>query len=63
MKLLVVAIIGSISSVAIPSYNPSVTKSERKTNGMPVLLNLMGAQENYIANNFTYTGDLTDIGW
>ena len=61
--MVVVAIIGIISSVAIPRYSQYVMKSERKTNGMPALLDLMRAQENFFANNFTYTDDLTDLGY
>ncbi len=60
--MVTVAIIGIISSVVIPRYSQYVMKSERKTNGMPALLDLMRAQENYFANNFTYTDDLTDLG-
>jgi len=61
--MVTVAIIGIISSIAIPRYSQYVMKSERKTNGMPALLDLMRAQENYFANNFTYTDDLTDLGY
>ncbi len=61
--MVTVAIIGIISSIAIPGYNRYVLKSERKTNGMPTLLDTMRAQENYFINNLTYADTLTKLGF
>ncbi len=61
--LITVAIIGIIATIAIPSYTSYVQKSARKSDGMPALLDIMAAQENYYANNLTYTSDLTDLNY
>ncbi len=61
--MVTVAIIGIITSIAVPRYNQYVLKSERKTNGMPALLDAMRTQENYFINNLSYTDDLTDLGY
>ncbi len=56
--LITVTIVGIIASIAVPSYYSNVTASARKSEGMPALLDVMRAQENYYANNFTYASDL-----
>jgi type IV pilus assembly protein PilE len=58
----VVAIIGILASIAVPSYNRSVAKSARGE-GMTEILDIMRAQENFFANAFTYTTDLTDLNF
>ncbi len=64
MELMVtITIIGIIASVAIPSYSSYVQKSARKSDGMSALFDIMRAQENFYANNFTYTSDLTDLNY
>lgn len=58
--MVVVAIIGIIATVAVPSYQKNVAKSARGE-GMTELLDVMRSQENFFANNFTYTTTLTNI--
>mgnify|MGYP000655988280 FL=1 len=60
--IVVVAIIGIIATVAIPSYEKNVTKSAR-SEGTTALLDIMRAQENFFANDFTYTTNLTDMSY
>ncbi|MFT7109703.1 MAG: type IV pilus assembly protein PilE [Psychrobacter glaciei] len=60
--MVVVAIIGILASIAVPSYNRSVAKSARGE-GMTEILDIMRAQENFFANAFTYTTDLTDLNF
>ncbi len=61
--MITVTIIGIITSIAIPSYYSNVISSARRAEGMPALLDIMRAQENFYANNFTYTSDLTDLNY
>lgn len=58
----VIAIIGIIASIAVPSYQKSVMKSARGE-GMTETLDMMRSQENFFANNFTYSTDLTDLNY
>lgn len=58
--MVVVAIIGIISAIALPSYTKNVQKTARGE-GMTEMLNIMRSQENYFANEFTYTTNLTDL--
>jgi type IV pilus assembly protein PilE len=58
--MVVVAIIGTIASFAVPSYQRSVVKSARGV-GTTELLDIMRSQENYFANNFSYTSNLTHL--
>ena len=60
--MIVVVIIGIIASVAVPSYQRNVLKSGRGE-GMSALLDVMRAQENFFANEFTYTSDLTLLNY
>lgn len=60
--MIVVVIIGIIASVAVPNYQSNVRKSSR-SDGMTALLDIMRAQENYFANEYTYTSDLTDLNY
>ena len=63
IELLVTAtIIAIIASVAIPSYQKNVQRSAR-SDGTTALLDLMRAQENFFANEFTYTNDLTELNY
>lgn len=60
--MVVVAIIGIIATIAVPSYNKSVAKSARGE-GMSEILDIMRSQENFFANNFTYTTDLSNLNY
>jgi len=60
--IVVVAIIGIIASIAIPSYQNNVQKSAR-SEGMSETLDLMRAQENFFANNYNYTTNLTELNF
>lgn len=60
--LVVVAIVGIIAAVALPSYQESV-KQTRRSDAIGELLQLMQVQERYFINNGTYTTDFTDIGF
>jgi len=60
--MVVVAIIGIISAVALPSYTSYVTRGNR-TEAMELLTEIMSAQQRYATKNRTYTKTLTDIGY
>ena len=60
--IIAVTIIGIIASIAIPSYQRNVVKTGQ-AEGKSELLDVMRSQENYFANNFTYTTDLTHLNY
>jgi len=60
--IVVMAIIGIITTIAIPSYQRNVLKSARGE-GMTDLLDIMRSQENFFANSYTYTDDLRNLGF
>lgn len=60
--MIVVAILGIIVAIAMPSYQDSVRKS-RRSDGMALINQIMQAQERFFVNNMTYTTDLTDLGY
>lgn len=60
--MIVVVIIGIIAGVAIPSYQDSIIRASR-SEGMTAMLDMMRAQEDFFANNFTYTTDLTELNY
>ncbi len=60
--MVVVAIIGIIAAVALPSYQNSVMQS-RRVDGMALLAEMMQAQERFFANNLTYTTTLKNLGY
>lgn len=60
--MIVVVIIGILASIAVPSYQKYVIRASR-IDGMTTLLNIMRAQENLYANEFTYTTDLTELNF
>lgn len=59
--MVVVGIIGIIASIAIPSYTQHISDVARN-DATSELLNVMHLQEDYFANDFTYTDDLGDLG-
>lgn len=60
--VIVMAIVAIMAGVALPAYQKNVQKSAR-SEAMTELLDIMRAQENYFANRFTYTTDLTLINY
>lgn len=60
--MIVVVIIGIIASIAVPGYQNSVMRSSRG-DGMTALLDIMRAQENFFANEYTYTTNLTQLNY
>ena len=60
--MIVVAILGIIAAIALPSYNNSVTKS-RRTDGKSELVDLASKMEAHFYSNKTYTTDLQNLGY
>lgn len=60
--MIVLVIVGIISSIAVPSYQNSVVRSNRGE-GMTAMLDIMRAQEDYFANNYEYSTTLTDLNY
>lgn len=60
--MIVIAIIGILVSVVMPSYRHYVLESQRSdTQGK--LLQILELQERFYINNFTYTTNLTVLGY
>ena len=60
--MIVVAIIGLLAAIAIPSYQNSILASNRSV-AQAALLDLANRQEQFYLDNRTYTADLTDLGY
>lgn len=60
--LIVVAILGIIAAIAIPSYTSFMNKT-RRTDAMTILTELAGEQQRYLSENNRYANDLTDLGY
>ena len=60
--LIVLAIIGVLSAIAIPSYQASVMRGMR-TVGTAGLLELANQQTQFHLNNKTYTSSMADLGY
>ena len=60
--MIVVTIIGILASIGLPAYQGNVMRSSRG-DGMTALLDVMRAQENFFANEFTYTSDLSNLNY
>lgn len=60
--MIVVVIIGILASIAIPSYKQYVIRASRME-GMASLMDIMRAQENLFANEFTYTTNLSNVNY
>jgi len=60
--MVVLAIISILAAVVVPSYQSQVQRSVRG-DGMSTLLDMMRAQENFFANDYTYTTDLTELNY
>lgn len=59
--LIVVAIVGILASVALPSWNSQVQKV-RRAEARNALLNVQLEQEKYRSTNGAYAGGLSDLG-
>ena len=60
--LIVVAILGLLAAIAIPSYQNSILASNRSV-AQAALLDLANRQEQFYLDNRTYTTDLTNLGY
>jgi type IV pilus assembly protein PilE len=60
--MIVVAIIGILLAVALPSYRDSLNKG-RRSDGMSALLDAMNRQERLMLDRSTYTEDMTNLGF
>ncbi len=60
--MIVVAILGVIFAIAMPSYNNYVSKA-RRADAMTLLIQIMNAQERYYIEERSYTVDLTETGF
>lgn len=58
--LVVLTIVGIITSIAVPSYENYVIRANRG-DAKASLLNIMRLQENYFANEYAYTDDLRGL--
>ena len=59
--MIVVAIMGILVAVAVPSYSSFVAKSNR-SEGQTELVRIANLQEQYFVDNRKYTSDLSDLG-
>ena len=59
--MIVVAIIGVLAAVALPSYNQSIIRSRRVV-AQTTLMDLATREERYFTANNSYTATLTDLG-
>ena len=53
---------GILLSIAVPSYTNYVIRAGR-VDGMTTMQEIMRAQENFFANEFTYTSDLSELNY
>lgn len=60
--MVVVAIIGLLVTTVLPSYRHYVLETQR-SDTQAKLLQILQLQERFFIDNFTYTTDLTDLGY
>ena len=60
--IMVMAIVGVILSIALPSYKQSLYKA-RRAEAKTLLLDLANRQEQLMLDSSTYTTDLTQLGY
>jgi len=60
--MIVVAIVGILSAIAIPSYTDYVTRANR-TDAMETISEIMNQQQRFVLRNRRYATDLTQIGY
>jgi type IV pilus assembly protein PilE len=59
--MIVVAIIGILATIAVPSYRNYMMRGDR-SDGVAPLQAIIDAQERYFNDNNTFTSDLSDLG-
>lgn len=59
--MIVVAIIGIIAAIALPSYNES-TKKAKRSDATTALAKAATLQERYYTTNNAYSGTIADVG-
>lgn len=59
--MIVVVIIGILSSIALPSYQQYTMRGNRG-DGISAIQMVLDAQERYYADHISYTSDLTNLG-
>ena len=60
--LIVVAILGIIAAIAVPSYLSYMTDT-RRTDATSTLIEVAGEQFRYYSENNTYTDSMSDLGY
>jgi len=60
--LIVVAILGIIAAIAVPSYGKYMTET-RRTDATATLMEVAGEQFRYYSENNQYTDDMSDLGY
>ena len=60
--LIAMGIIGILASIAYPSYQNHIQKTNR-TEGQNALLEILARQQNFFSRNMTYTTDLTQLDY
>ena len=60
--LIAMGIIGILASIAYPSYQNHIQKTNR-TEGETKLLEILSKQQNFFARNMAYTSDLTQLDY
>ncbi len=60
--LITLGIIGILASIAYPSYQNHMQKTNR-TEGKTKLLEILSKQQNFFGRNMTYTLNLTQLGY
>ena len=59
--MIVIAIVGILAATVLPSYNNYIIKSKRAV-AKGVVMDLVNRQEQYFANNKSYTNALSSLG-
>lgn len=60
--LIAMAVVGILASIAYPSYQNYVLRSNR-TEAQNTLLDILARQQNHFSRNMAYTTDLTQLGY
>jgi type IV pilus assembly protein PilE len=60
--LVVVAIVGILAAISYPSYQAQI-RSSRRTEAQSLLLDIWGRQEEFFADNRTFTANMVELGF